>query len=81
MRHRRAYWPPLWPAWLLAAVLVLPVAALVHSLWIVVPWSIFVGVVVPSVRIAAWRRRHPAIRPDEYVTDYLRRMRSGAPWN
>jgi hypothetical protein len=36
-----------------------------------------VGFIVPGVRFAIWKRRHPIITPE----DYLDAQRKAAPWN
>lgn len=33
------------------------------------------------VRWTVWRRRHPILSLDEYITDLLAERRKAAPWN
>jgi hypothetical protein len=78
MAHRRAYYPRLWPMIVGGLMLVVPFAALVRPAWWV---GALVGAVVGAAtvltRLWVWRRRHPEISTEEYLSDLYR----SAPWN
>lgn len=77
-RSRRAWSPRLWPQFLVALAVTEGVVLLAHPSTLA---SLAVGVVVGFVvgfgRSEIWRRRHPIITPDQFITD----LRRAAPWN
>ena len=80
--HRRAWTPRLAP-------MVVATSAFVFALDLLLSPGVIaavvigfgVAVVVGNLRWAIWRRRHPVISVDEYVTDLVRERRRNARWN
>jgi hypothetical protein len=81
--HRRAWTPSPWPAAILSALVV------AGFFWLdprpgLIP-AIVIGVVMGAgfgwIRWTIWRRRHPVITVDEYITDLLRERRRKSKWN
>ena len=80
--HRRAWTPRMWPIALVDALVVVAANAVV-SLSIIgaVVLGVGVGAASGHARWALWRRRHPIISVDEYITDLLNEQRRHARWN
>lgn len=82
IRLRRAWTPRLWPMFLAtgaltaAVVLLLAPGALAGA-----GIGVGVGLGLGLGRWEIWKRRHPVITPDQYITDLLRDIRETARWN
>jgi hypothetical protein len=80
--HRRAWTPRLWPILLADVPLILAL-----NFWIqpsvlgAAALGVGVALLSAQARWTIWRRRHPVIPLDEYVTDLLNEMRRKARWN
>jgi hypothetical protein len=80
--HRRAWTPSLWPPVVIAGVIAFAFAALAHpSPPVDVAFGVVVGFTGSWLRWAIWRRRHPIIPIDQYVTDLIRDRQRKARWN
>jgi hypothetical protein len=72
---RQAYAPRMWPVTVAVSTAVGGFGFVIEPpLWILLPLAVIAGGVVPFLRIAIWRRRHPMVPVDEY----LRRQRDNA---
>lgn len=81
--HRRAWTPSPWPPAIVSMIVMFAFLWFDPTPGLVV--AIIIGVVLGAsagwLRWAIWRRRHPVIPTDEYITDLLNERRRNARWN
>lgn len=80
--HRRAWTPSLWPPAIVSGVTVLAFTTLSHpGILPAIVLGVVLGFTTGWMRWALWRRRHPIIPLDEYITDLINEQRRSARWN
>jgi hypothetical protein len=80
--HRRAWTPGILPPAVIASAVTFAVSWLAHpGTLATVTLGLTIGFVVARLRWAIWKRRHPIIPVDQYVTDLINERRRAARSN